>query len=194
MPPYGGEQRIGVALVSRSGTCSPFLVSLETLKQKAAALDAASQGELLVFLATLREERWAAEARRLGKKLDDPDPDRWLTPEDFWARVDKIPAPPEKLKYRLLIDSEALDFVAALGKRDREFLRMRFEEIKDAPVRFSEYRSRDATGREWTTMWQVVSPSPIRTILPTDTSRSWMCVGRTGKGCVPESKIAEPVS
>jgi hypothetical protein len=70
-------------------------MSLEALKQKAAALDAASQGELLVFLATLREERWAAEARRLGNKLDDPNPDRWLTPEVFWARVDKIPAPPD---------------------------------------------------------------------------------------------------
>jgi hypothetical protein len=75
--------------------CSPFHLSLEELKQQAAALDATSQGELLVFLATLREERWAAEARRLGAKLDDPNPDRWLTPEVFWARVDEIPAPPD---------------------------------------------------------------------------------------------------
>jgi hypothetical protein len=33
-------------------------MSLEALKEKAGALDAASQGELLVFLALLREERW----------------------------------------------------------------------------------------------------------------------------------------
>jgi hypothetical protein len=52
------------------------------------------------------------------------------------------------LKTRLLIDSEALGFVTALGKRDREFLRARFEEIRNAPIRFSVYRSRDATGRE----------------------------------------------
>jgi hypothetical protein len=31
----------------------------------------------------------------LSKNLDDPNPDRWLTPEDFWARVGKIPAPPD---------------------------------------------------------------------------------------------------
>jgi hypothetical protein len=70
-------------------------MSLEALKQKAAALDAASQGELLVFLASLREERWAAEAHRLSKNLDDPNPDRWLTPEECRARLDQIPEPPE---------------------------------------------------------------------------------------------------
>jgi hypothetical protein len=70
-------------------------MSLEALKLQAAALDPASQGELLVFLATLREERWAAETRRLGRNLDDPNPGRWLTPEDFWARVDEVPPPPD---------------------------------------------------------------------------------------------------
>jgi hypothetical protein len=52
------------------------------------------------------------------------------------------------LKPRLLIDSEALDFVTALGKRDREFLRARFEEIRDSPARCSAYRSKDETGRD----------------------------------------------
>jgi hypothetical protein len=70
-------------------------MSLETLKQAAAALDVDSQGKLLVYLATLREERWAAEARRLSRNLDDPDPSRWLSPEEFKARLDAIPEPPE---------------------------------------------------------------------------------------------------
>jgi hypothetical protein len=70
-------------------------MSLDALKQQAAALDSASQGELLVYLASLREERWAAEARRLSKNLDDPNPDRWLTPEEFRARLEQIPEPSE---------------------------------------------------------------------------------------------------
>lgn len=70
-------------------------MSLEALKQEAAALDTASQGKLLVYLASLREERWAAEAREAARKLDDPNPDRWLTPEEFRARLDQIPEPPE---------------------------------------------------------------------------------------------------
>ena len=29
----------------------------------------------------------------MAKKLDDPDPSRWLTPEEFKARLDTIPEP-----------------------------------------------------------------------------------------------------
>ena len=52
------------------------------------------------------------------------------------------------MKPRLLIDSEVLDFVGALRKSDREFLQARFEAIRNAATRFSEYRSQDETGRD----------------------------------------------
>lgn len=52
------------------------------------------------------------------------------------------------MKPRLLIDSEVLEFMSALRKRDREFLQDRFEAIRNAPTRFSEYRSIDETGRD----------------------------------------------
>ena len=67
-------------------------MSIEMLKREAAALDEKSQGELLVFLAELREERWAGRLREAGKKLDDPNTE-WLTADEFWARLDKIPPP-----------------------------------------------------------------------------------------------------
>jgi len=68
-------------------------MSLEVLKREAAALDEKSRKELVAFLISLREERWAAEAREMAKKLDDPDPSRWLTLEQLKERLEKIPEP-----------------------------------------------------------------------------------------------------
>ena len=70
-------------------------MSLEALKQEAAALDDRSRWELLSYLLAMREEEWAASAREAARKLDDPNPDRWLTIEEFKARLDLIPEPPE---------------------------------------------------------------------------------------------------
>ena len=68
-------------------------MSLETLKREAAALDEKSRRELVAFLIGLREAERAEEINRLVAKLDDPDKSRWLTPEEFKARLDQIPEP-----------------------------------------------------------------------------------------------------
>lgn len=68
-------------------------MSLDVLKREAAALDSKSQRELFSYLASLREERWIEHLREAGKVLDDPNPDRWLTAEEFKARLDRIPEP-----------------------------------------------------------------------------------------------------
>lgn len=68
-------------------------MSFESLKQEAAALDQKSRKELVAFLIGLREAERAEEIRKLAAKLDDPDASRWLTPEEFKTRLDKIPEP-----------------------------------------------------------------------------------------------------
>lgn len=70
-------------------------MGLEVLKQQAAALDDQSRKELVAFLVSLREKQWQAYARTAAKKLDDPNPDRWLTMEEFQARLAEMPEPPE---------------------------------------------------------------------------------------------------
>ena len=65
-------------------------MSIEMLKREAAALDEKSQGELLVFLATLREERWVGRLREAAKVLDDPSA-KWLTREEVTARLATVP-------------------------------------------------------------------------------------------------------
>ena len=70
-------------------------MSLETLKQQAAALDDQSRRELVAFLVSLREKQWQAYARTAGRKLDDPDASRWLTLEEFQTRLAEMPEPPE---------------------------------------------------------------------------------------------------
>jgi hypothetical protein len=70
-------------------------MSLEDLKREVAALDEKSRKELFAFLVSLREQEWAAHAREVARKLDDPDPSRWLPLDEFQARLDRIPAPPE---------------------------------------------------------------------------------------------------
>ena len=72
-----------------------FRMSLETLKREAAALDEHGLRELFSFLISLREQHWAGHARALARNLDDPDQGRWLTAEEFKARLDRVPEPPE---------------------------------------------------------------------------------------------------
>ena len=52
------------------------------------------------------------------------------------------------MKRRLLIDSLVLNFVGKLRKRDRDFLMLRFEAIRDFPSRHVDYRTKDESGRE----------------------------------------------
>jgi hypothetical protein len=69
-------------------------MSLEALKREAAALDEASRRELISFLISLREKQWTAQANAMARRLDDPDPSRWLTLEEFEGRLDRIAEPP----------------------------------------------------------------------------------------------------
>lgn len=68
---------------------------MEVLKREAAALDDDSRKELFSFLVALREQQWSAHARALARRLDDPDPSRWLTVEEFKTQLDQIPEPLE---------------------------------------------------------------------------------------------------
>ena len=67
-------------------------MSIEMLKQEAASLDDKSQKELLTFLVTLREARWAKPLREAAKVLDDPQTE-WLTLEEAKARLATVPEP-----------------------------------------------------------------------------------------------------
>ena len=68
-------------------------MSLETLKTEAATLDERSRKELVSFLISLRGKERAGRAQRLTAIMDDKDPGRWLTAEEFKERLDRIPAP-----------------------------------------------------------------------------------------------------
>ena len=70
-------------------------MSLELLKQEAAALDDTSRKELFSFLISLREQQWAGQARKLASALDDPNPNRWLTLDELQSQLAQIPEPPE---------------------------------------------------------------------------------------------------
>ncbi len=52
------------------------------------------------------------------------------------------------MKRRLLIDSEVLEFLGRLKKRDRDFLLSRFEAIRDFPAQHVGYHQRDERGRD----------------------------------------------
>lgn len=75
--------------------CLSDNMSLETLKETAAALDAQSRKELVAFLIGLREAERADHIRKMSAILDDPDPSRWLTIEELKARLELIPEPAE---------------------------------------------------------------------------------------------------
>ena len=68
-------------------------MSLETLKKEAASLDEQSRKELVTFLVSLRNQQPEDRARRLTEIRDGRDPNRWLTPEEFRERLDRIEVP-----------------------------------------------------------------------------------------------------
>jgi hypothetical protein len=51
------------------------------------------------------------------------------------------------VNYRLLRDSEVFAFLQQLKRAEREALWKRLEQIRDSPVRFSDYAESDARGR-----------------------------------------------
>ena len=71
-------------------------MSLDVLKRDVAALDPAAQKELMIYLASLRENDREERARRLAAIRDNPDPNHWVTPEEFKRRLDQIPEPAEE--------------------------------------------------------------------------------------------------
>lgn len=51
------------------------------------------------------------------------------------------------MDYRLLIDYEALDFLATLKKPDQRLIHQRLKQIQDYPTQFSDYLEFDPSGR-----------------------------------------------
>ena len=51
------------------------------------------------------------------------------------------------MKYRLLLDLEVYDFLAALKSSERRQLRKRFADMLESPARWEEFVDRDANGR-----------------------------------------------
>ena len=68
-------------------------MSLETLKKEAASRDEPSRKELVTFLVFPRHQQSADRARRLTEIRDAQDPGRWLTPEEFRERLERLPEP-----------------------------------------------------------------------------------------------------
>ena len=51
------------------------------------------------------------------------------------------------MNYRLLIDYEAMAFLASLRKPVQRLIHKRLQEIKDYPSKWSDYQEQDTTGR-----------------------------------------------
>lgn len=51
------------------------------------------------------------------------------------------------MSYRLLLDIEVVEFIAALPRRDQLQLRRRLGEIQASPDRFSDFQEREPSGR-----------------------------------------------
>jgi hypothetical protein len=63
-------------------------MSVEELKKTVAALSPGEQNELTAFLFHLRHRGDVAYQATLKARMDDKDPSRWLTPEEFEKRLD----------------------------------------------------------------------------------------------------------
>jgi len=62
-------------------------MNVEELKKEAAALDREEQGELAAFLVSLRNSRDPAYRAAIQARMNEKDPARWLTPDQFERRL-----------------------------------------------------------------------------------------------------------
>lgn len=61
-------------------------MNVEELKKEAAGLDHEKQGELAAFLVSLRNSRDPAYRAAMEERMNEKDPARWLTPDQFEQR------------------------------------------------------------------------------------------------------------
>ncbi len=63
-------------------------MSVEELKKALTSLSSAEQSEVTAFLFHLRHRGDAAYQSELAARINDKDPEHWLTPEEFEKRLD----------------------------------------------------------------------------------------------------------
>jgi len=64
-------------------------VSVQEIKEKLATLPRKDQDDVIAFLFHLRHADDAEYQAGLARRLQDKDPSRWLSPDDFERRLDK---------------------------------------------------------------------------------------------------------
>ncbi|MSU25610.1 MAG: hypothetical protein EXS32_17535 [Opitutus sp.] len=62
-------------------------MNVEELKNAAAALDPEKQGELAAFLVSLRNSRDPDYRTAMQERMNEKNPARWLTPDQFEQRL-----------------------------------------------------------------------------------------------------------
>ena len=62
-------------------------MNVEELKKEVAALDREKQGELAAFLVSLRNSRDPAYRAAMQERMNEKNPARWLTPDQFEQRL-----------------------------------------------------------------------------------------------------------
>jgi hypothetical protein len=92
---YGGQaadltdtERTKVELTDAVSRRYAWPMSVEELKKTVATLSPGEQNELTAFLFHLRHRGDVAYQAKLKARMDDKDPSRWLTPEEFEKRLD----------------------------------------------------------------------------------------------------------
>ena len=75
------SRAVQVELASREPQAYPRGVSIEAIRNELRALTAEERRKLMAFMVVLEDEGRADYAAKLAQRIDDPSPDRWVTPE-----------------------------------------------------------------------------------------------------------------
>lgn len=65
-------------------------MSLDTLMNEAALLDAESQRKLIGYLVTLRDGQMPEHRKEMARRIDDQRPESWLTLDQLDAKLAQI--------------------------------------------------------------------------------------------------------
>ena len=66
-------------------------MSVQEIKEKLAELPRQEQDEVIAYLFHLRQSQEGDYAGSVLRRLQDPDPSHWLSPDEFERRLDKKP-------------------------------------------------------------------------------------------------------
>ena len=122
-------------------------MTIEALKQEISTLPYSDRKKLMAHIISLQDTDSEEYKKKMGRKIDDKNPDNWLSLEELDKRLGINEQ--HAMDYRLLVDYEVSGFLERLDEDERRVVRDRFVDIQRNPRAYADGQKEDDSGRPY---------------------------------------------